>query len=118
MNLQQLVSGDFDVAQAIRFLALRVYALEAGGKMVNGSPSATLGAAPAVEVAVIEVAVTPPADSLDALLNDRVARALRREGLDTIAAVAAATDETLLAINGIGATTLREIRQVIPFQAE
>jgi hypothetical protein len=117
MNLQQLVSGEFDVAQAIRFLALRVYALEAGqATMVDGSPSATMVAGTSTPgVAVVKVPLVAPTDALDVLLNDRVARALRAAGLDTVEAVAAATDEALLAINGIGPNTLREIRQVIPF---
>jgi hypothetical protein len=119
MNLQQLVSGEFDVAQAIRFLALRVHALEAGqaaATMVSGAPSATMVAGTSTPgIAVVKVPLVAPTDALDALLNDRVARALRAAGLDTVEAVAAATDEALLAINGIGPNTLREIRQVIPF---
>ena len=53
---------------------------------------------------------------LYALLSDRVAMTLIRAGLESPGAVRFSTDAELLAINGIGARTLKDIRGVLPYE--
>lgn len=49
------------------------------------------------------------------LFADRVAMTLIRAGLESPEVVRLATDEELLAINGIGSRTLKDIRELLPF---
>ena len=46
--------------------------------------------------------------------HDRLAKALRGAGFDSVAKIGAATDEALRAVNGIGPAALKEIRQAVP----
>ena len=89
MNLDQLETGQFDTVEAIQFLA----------KTLRG---------------LVQPAPLPAPDHVFyRLLDDRVAKALLRAGLDDIESVRKASDEELQAINGVGPSTLRTLREVL-----
>ncbi len=91
MDLEQLEKGPFDTVEAIQFLA----------KTLRGL----------VQPALLPVSL--PDHVFFRLLDDRVAKALLRAGLDDIESVRKASDEELQAINGVGPSTLRTLREVI-----
>ncbi len=99
MDLKGIAGGgSFDSIAAIRLLARKVAALE------SGAPSATMES------------VAPSATARHVfyrLLDDRAAKALLDGGLDDIESVRKADDGRLLALNGIGPSTLKTIREAI-----
>lgn len=62
----------------------------------------------------IEIAPTSDTDGLQALFSDRLVKVLVRAGFGTRGAVQRATDGQLQNVGGIGPTTLREIRELLP----
>jgi hypothetical protein len=57
---------------------------------------------------------TSDTDGLQALFSDRLVKVLVRAGFGTRGAVQRATDGQLQNVGGIGPTTLREIRELLP----
>ncbi len=88
----RIKAGDFDLVEAIRFLA---------GVLEEVAP-------------VAEAAPVAPREGLYMLFPDRVAKVLIAAGLETPRSVMVATDDLLRGINGVGPTTLREIRELLP----
>lgn len=92
MNLQ---TGSFDIADAIRHLDRRLAALE------RAAPSATMDAAMQGQT-LAEMG-----------LEARLWTLLERHGFAVPADIAAASDEALLAIDGIGPKSLQQIRETV-----
>ncbi|MBI1294120.1 hypothetical protein GC175_04070 [bacterium] len=112
-EIEQIANGGpMDPVPAIRLLAGAV--MELRGQMAN--PSLTLPASGEGTVggAKVVTQLAPDTDELDGLFDDRLAKALRGGGFDTVEKIAAATDEELLKVNGVGPAALKEIRQAVP----
>lgn len=62
----------------------------------------------------IEILPTNDRDGLETLFSERLVKILVRAGFATPGAVQAASDEQLRAVGGVGPTTLRDIRELLP----
>jgi len=66
-------------------------------------------------IAPVTVTVSSDVAGLDTLFPARLVKVLVAAGLETPRAVMVATDELLGKINGIGPSTLRDIRELLPY---
>lgn len=117
MDLKQVQHGSFDPVRAIRLLAGEVAALKGrvargegrgeGPNMDAGELGADLAQQPGETTLIVK-------EGLRGLLNDRLVEVLARGGFATVASIAGARDADLLAVDGVGPVTLREIRELIP----
>jgi len=96
MELGDLFEGSFDSVDAIRLLAFEVATLRT------------------LSVALVQpTPVTADRHIFYDLLDGRVVKVLLAAGLDDIESVRKAGDDTLLALNGIGPSTLLLLREVM-----
>ena len=91
--------GTFDTAAAIRLLAKHVYLL-AQPNMADQTPTPTAAAAPATDDHVFTK-----------LFNARLAATLLKAGVKDIEDLRRASDEALLAVNGINDKAVAQIRE-------
>jgi hypothetical protein len=112
MMYAKIKAGQFDIVDALRFLAGRV-------ELLDPAAGAAAASAPGPVALVQPTPVTGDrgdysfAHVFYGLLDDRVAKALIAAGLDDIESVRKASDEALLAIGGVGPSTLRVLREVM-----
>ena len=102
----KIKAGQFDIVDALRFLAGRV-------ELLDPAAGAAAASAPGPVALVQPTPVTGDRHVFYGLLDDRVAKALIAAGLDDIESVRKASDEALLAIGGVGPSTLRVLREVM-----
>jgi hypothetical protein len=94
-SLHQIAEGsEFDATQAIRTIAKELYLLKSASGPTMAQPQADAAGNP-----------------LATLLNSRLASILTKGGLATIDAIKLASDEELLAVEGIDAKVLKLIRE-------
>ena len=71
-----------------------------------------------VSAALIEIVPTDDTGGLQTLFSERLVKVLVRAGFLSPGAVQRATDEELRAVGGIGRSTLRDIRELLPAGGE
>lgn len=102
--------GSMDVVVAVRLLAAQM--------VIQDEQIAKLAApaaSPAPVVASIDVeSDVAEGDSFDGF-PERLKTALWKAGYNTLEDIAAATDEQLAAINGVGPSTLKALRKIAPY---
>jgi hypothetical protein len=94
----------------------RVFGLDALAAARTVVPRADVQRVQMVDVSAAPVDILPTSDTdgLQALFSDRLVKVLVRAGFGTRGAVQRATDGQLQNVGGIGPTTLREIRELLP----
>ncbi len=119
-EIEQIANGGpMDPVPAIRVLAGAVMELRQGIancelRIADLSLPVSFDGDGTVGLAKVVTQLAPETDELDGLFDDRLAKALRGGGFDSVAKVAAASDEELRKVNGIGPAALKEIRQAVP----